>query len=129
MNAPKTIASACVGLCLLVLMALRAGAQSSPKELSWYLAHAPFAMPPVATPQIPQRDFRLTDYGANGNGEALNTDAFAKAIKACADAGGGRVIVPAGQWLTGPIGLLSHVELHLEANALIQFTRDHAAYA
>jgi polygalacturonase len=129
MNASKTIALACIGLCLLVLPAPPANAQSSPKELSWYLTHAPFPMPPVATPQIPARDFRITDYGATGNGQSLNTDAFARAIKACSDAGGGRVIVPAGTWLTGPIELLSHIELHLEANALIQFTRDHAAYA
>jgi polygalacturonase len=129
LNASKTIALAFAGFCLFTLPGLPAKAQPSPKELSWYITHAPFAMPPVATPRFPQRDFRITDYGANGNGQVLNTDAFAKAIKACSDAGGGRVIVPAGQWLTGPIGLLSHVELHLEADALIQFTRDHAAYA
>jgi polygalacturonase len=114
---------------LLAVPCLFARAQSAPKELSWYFAHAPFAMPSVATPQFPQRDFRITDYGANGDGQVLNTPAFMQAIKACSDAGGGRVIVPAGQWLTGPIELLSHVELHLEANALIRFTRDHAAYA
>ena len=128
LNASKTIALALTGLSVFALAGLRTQAQPSPKELSWYITHAPFAMPPVAMPQIPQRDFRITDYGANGNGQ-LNTEAFTKAIKACSDAGGGRVIVPAGQWLTGPIQLLSHVELHVEANALIQFTRDHAAYA
>src|SRR6185437_5884749 len=41
---------------------------------------------------------------------------------------GGRVIVPAGTWLTGPIELLSHVDLHLEPGALIQFTKDHSQY-
>lgn len=128
MNASKTIVLARIGLCLLALPGLSATAQPSPKELSWYIGHAPFAMPSVATPQIPRRDFQIVDYGANGNGQSLNTDAFAKAIKACSDAGGGRVIVPAGTWLTGPIQLLSHVELHLEANALVQFTGDHAAY-
>jgi len=100
----------------------------APKPLSWYIANAPFSMPPVVQPQFPQRDFRLTDYGANGDEKTLNTDAFAKAIKACSDAGGGRVIVPAGHWLTGPIELLSHVDLHLEADALIQFTKDHSQY-
>ena len=132
MNASKTIARTLAKLvsfsALLALPGSQANAQSSPKELSWYISHAPFTMPPVATPQIPKHDFQITDYGANGDGQSLNTDAFAKAIKACSDAGGGRVIVPAGKWLTGPIQLLSHVELHLEANALIQFTGDHAAY-
>lgn len=113
---------------LCILPVSRADAQSPPKELSWYIAHAPFPMPPVATPQFPKHDVQIVDYGANGNGQSLNTDAFAKAIKACSDAGGGRVIVPPGTWLTGPIQLLSHVELHVEAGALIQFTGDHAAY-
>lgn len=126
MNASKTIAIALSGM--LVFSDIAAQAPSTPKELSWYLSHTPFAMPAVATPHIPTRDFRITDYGANGNGQVLNTTAFAQAIRACSDAGGGRVIVPAGQWLTGPIQLLSHVELHLESGALIQFTRDHSAY-
>lgn len=133
MNAPKTIARtlATLAACsaLLLLPVLTANAQPSPKELSWYISHAPFPMPPVATPAFPRRDFRITDYGANSDGHTLNTGAFAKAVKACSDAGGGRVIVPAGTWFTGPIQLLSHVDLHVEAGALIQFTGDHAAYA
>lgn len=100
----------------------------APKPAAWYITHAPFSMPPVVQPQFPQRDFRITDYGANGNGQVLNTAAFQQAIKACSDAGGGTVIVPAGQWLTGPIQLLTNVDLHLEANALIQFTKDHSQY-
>jgi polygalacturonase len=103
-------------------------AQVTVKDLSWYLAHAPFAMPAVEQPSIPRHDFRVADYGANGDGHMLNTDAFRKAIKACAAAGGGRVIVPAGNYLTGPIELLSHVDLHVEAGALIQFTADHTQY-
>lgn len=103
-------------------------AQDPPHDLSWYVQHAPFAMPAVASPSIPHRDFLLTDYGANGNGQVINTTSFQQAIAACSAAGGGRVIVPAGQWLTGPIQLLSHVDLHLEKGALIQFTRDHSQY-
>ncbi len=124
MNAHKTIVVALAA----VLSTLLAKAQPSPKELSWYFAHAPFAMPAVALPQFPGKDFQLTDYGATANGQTLNTIAFQQAIKACSAAGGGRVIVPAGEWLTGPIELLSHVDLHLEAGALIRFTRDHAQY-
>src|ERR1700747_2612923 len=116
MNVSKTIALAFAGL--LLLPGLSGNAQPTPKEMSWYIAHAPFAMPPVVQPQFPQRDFRITDYGANGDGQTLNTEAFAKAIKACSDAGGGRVVVPAGTWQTGPIALLNHVDLHLEKDAL-----------
>lgn len=124
MKVNKTLAL----LVAVVMLSFAASAQTSVKELSWYIANAPFPMPPIARPQFQQRDFRLTDYGATGNGQTLNTMAFREAIKACAAAGGGRVIVPAGTWLTGPIELLSHVDLHLEAGALIQFTRDHSQY-
>jgi hypothetical protein len=95
----------------LLIQAPSLHAQIPVKDLSWYLAHAPFAMPTVVQPSIPRRDFRVTDYGANGDGHTLNTGAFRQAIKACAAAGGGRVIVPAGTYLTGPIELLSHVDL------------------
>ena len=74
----------------------------------------PFAMPTVKEPSISKRTFKITDFGAVDDGHTLNTDAFARAIGACTDAGGGRVIVPAGLWLTGPIILKSDLELYLE---------------
>jgi len=49
-----------------------------------------------------------------GDEHTKNTEAFARAIKACVDAGGGPVIVPAELWLTGPIELKSNLNLHLE---------------
>src|SRR5579863_9687507 len=112
MKAQQTVAAILATFLLIQAPALRA--QLAVKDLTWYLAHAPFSMPAVAQPSIPQHDFRVTDYGANGDGHTLNTDAFRQAIKACAAASGGRVIVPAGNYLTGPIELLSHVELHVE---------------
>ena len=48
--------------------------------------------------------------------------AFAKAIEACHRAGGGRVVVPAGEWFTGPIHLKSHVNLFLEEGAVSDFS-------
>ncbi len=97
--------------------------------LADYLARAPFPMPRMAEPAFPDRSFPVTDYGAVGDGHTLNTAAFARAIAACARAGGGHVVVPAGLWLTGPIVLRSGVDLHTEAGALVQFTADHSAYA
>ena len=96
--------------------------------MSWYVHNAPFSMEAPAQPSFPDRVFRLADYGAVGDGRTLNTTAFSKAIQACSAAGGGRVIVPAGHWLTGPIELLSHVDLHLEKDAEITFTKDHTQY-
>src|SRR4051794_19779627 len=70
--------------------------------------------PPIREPQPPaisQRTFTITDFGAVGDGTAINTDAFRAAIQACGRAGGGRVVVPAGTFLTGPIELASHTAL------------------
>jgi polygalacturonase len=128
LHATRTIVVLLAVIGLRAPQGLNAQAPASPKTISWYMEHAPFPMPPVALPQFPAREFRLTDYGATGDGQSLTTMAFRQAIKACAAAGGGRVVVPAGTWLTGPIELLGHVDLHLESDALIQFTRDHTQY-
>jgi len=73
-----------------------------------------------ALPVIPDRTFRLTDFGAIPDGKTLNTDAFKKAIAAVAKAGGGRLIVPKGLYRTAPFTLCSSLDLHLEAGAMIQ---------
>lgn len=69
---------------------------------------------------IPQRAFSVLQFGGKGDGKTLNTDAFRAAIQACAKAGGGRVVVPAGTFRTGPIELASHVALVVEKGAIIQ---------
>lgn len=78
--------------------------------------------------QFPSRIFDITDYGAVADGKTKNTKAFAKAIEACVQAGGGRVNVPAGLWLTGPIELASNLDLHLELGAVILFSPDFEDY-
>lgn len=98
------------------------------KDIAWYTAHAPFKMPDVPVPTFHDTSFSIKDYGAVSDGQTLNTDAFAKAIAACSAAGGGKVIVPAGLWLTGPIELKSNINLHLEKGALVLFTKDHTQY-
>lgn len=82
----------------------------------------------IVPPKFPDRDFVITAYGARSGGEVDCTAAFAAAIKACNEAGGGRVVVPAGVFLSGPIHLKSHVNLHLQAEATIRFTTNTAAY-
>lgn len=92
---------------------------------------APFEMPAILVPQFPQRDFSIADYGAKKRGEAderlcvaANRAAFAEAMKACNAAGGGRVVVPAGEWPTGPIHFRSHCDLHLSEGAKVVFSSD-----
>ncbi|MEN2398833.1 glycoside hydrolase family 28 protein [Flavobacterium sp. MC2016-06] len=68
------------------------------------------------------KTYNINDFGAVADGKTLNTNAFEKAIKECAANGGGKVIVPNGKYLTGPIHLESNVNLHLEDNAEILFS-------
>lgn len=100
-------------------------------QRSLYVEHqveAPFDMPIIREYQFPRRDFIITDYEAKGDGVTLNTASFVSAIEACHEAGGGRVVVPAGDWLTGPIHLKSNVCLHLEREATIHFVDTPEAY-
>jgi len=76
----------------------------------------------VVPPNIPQRTFKLTDFGAVGDGKTLNTIAITQAISACDKAGGGVLDVPPGTYLTGPFELCSSLDLHLEAGATILLT-------
>ncbi|RAV29743.1 glycoside hydrolase family 28 protein [Sinomicrobium soli] len=82
----------------------------------------------IVVPVFPDRIFPVTDYGAVGDGNTLNTEAFQKAISACHDAGGGQVVVPEGRFLTGPIHLKSNVNLHTEDGAVVLFSTDKEDY-
>ena len=88
----------------------------------------PFDMPVVLRPSIPARKVLLTDFGAVGDGVTLNTESFAEAIASLVRRGGGTLVVPAGIWLTGPIGLESHIELRLDKDAVIVFSTDQDLY-
>ncbi|WP_305884017.1 glycoside hydrolase family 28 protein [Crossiella sp. SN42] len=78
----------------------------------------------VVPPSFPARDFPVTSYGGKGDGKADNTAAFRDAIAACARAGGGRVVVPAGIFLSGAIHLTSNVNLHIQSGGIISFATD-----
>lgn len=91
-------------------------------------ADAPFPMEPVKEFVFPEKDFNIKKYGAVEGNKSKNTEAIKKAINACHKAGGGRVIIPAGEWLTGAIHLKSNVNLHLEENAVLRFTDNPSDY-
>lgn len=89
---------------------------------------APFPMQPIKVFVYPDQDFPITAYGAVSGGAFDNTKAIAAAIAACNQAGGGRVVVPAGEWMTGPVHLKSNVNLHLAEDAVLRFTDNPEAY-
>lgn len=87
-----------------------------------------FKMSEVQEPVIPQNSVNLKDFGAVNGGSVLNTKAFADAIEALSKKGGGKLIIPPGIWLTGPIILKSNIELHAQTGALIKFSTDKTLY-
>ncbi len=87
-----------------------------------------FDMPQVAEPEFPNYTVNLKDFGAVGDGLTKNTDAIAKAIEEVASKGGGRIIIPQGIWLTGPIVMKSNVNIHTEQGALVKFSDDFDDY-
>ena len=88
----------------------------------------PFEMPIVEQPAFPDYTISIVAFGAQNDGKFLNTKAINEAIKAVHAKGGGKVVIPEGLWLTGPIELLSNVNLYTERNAMILFTDDFEAY-
>jgi polygalacturonase len=72
----------------------------------------------VTLPVFPNATFTITSYGASTS-SADNSTAIQNAINACNKAGGGTVIIPSGTFLSGPVTMLSNVNLQLSAGALL----------
>ncbi|KFC21630.1 glycoside hydrolase family 28 protein [Chryseobacterium sp. FH1] len=87
-----------------------------------------FKMPTVAETSFPATSVSIKDFGAVAGGNVKNTEAFKKAITSINQKGGGKVVVPRGIWMTGPIVLQSNVNLHLEDGAMILFSKDFNDY-
>ncbi len=102
---------------------VRAGGASV--VIGW--AAMPAILARIKPPRFQARDFKITDYGATAGG-ADSTDAIRQAVAACHAAGGGRVVVPAGVFLTGAIHLLSNVNLYVSEGATLKFSTDPAKY-
>jgi len=98
----------------------------SSKQDAW--AQVPGILKRIKRPVFPKRDFHLSRYGASGDGQADCSNAFRDAIAACSKAGGGRVVVPVGSFLTGAIHLQNNVNLHVSSGATIKFQQDPKRY-
>jgi polygalacturonase len=80
------------------------------------------------TAQLFAADYDVRRYGAKGDGITLDSHAINAAITAAAKAGGGRVVLSAGRYLSGTIRLKSNIELHLDAGAVLLATSEKSAY-
>ena len=109
----------CMAAILAGGLAVAAGAGEPPAEESAILAR-------ISAPRFPDTDFPITNFGAVADGDA--SAAIARAIAACTQAGGGRVVVPAGRWRTGGIRLASNVNLHVADGATLVFDPDPNRY-
>jgi polygalacturonase len=63
--------------------------------------------------------FNILDFGAVPDGATLNTKAIQEAVDSCAQKGGGKVVIPPGRYVSGPIFLKSNLELELMSAATL----------
>ncbi len=99
---------------------------SAPDQISPIIA--PFEMPQLHRPIIPDRKYDIRNFGAKEGGTEKNTAAIRNAIETAAEAGGGTVVIPPGKWLTGAIHLDNNINLYLSKDAELLFSQDMADY-
>jgi len=105
------------------------GKKVSPPEIKETVVHAPFEMAAIKTPDFSGcPEFVITDFGAEAGNKDKNTLAIKKAIEKANAVGGGTVIIPQGEWITGKIHFKSNVNLHLNKGAVLLFSGDPEDY-
>ncbi len=82
----------------------------------------------IKLPVFRDKDYSIIQFGAKADGITDCTEAFKKAIEVCNQAGGGRVVVPEGIFLTGAIHLKTNVNLYISEKATIKFSTDPNQY-
>ena len=102
--------------------------QTAAKQTADAWARVPQILARIVPPKFPKKDFIITKYGAKADGKTDSTDAIRQAIEACNKAGGGRVVVPGGEFLTGAIHLKSNVNLYVSKSATLKFSQDTKKY-
>ena len=78
--------------------------------------------------KTPESIFNVADFGAVGDGTTISTEAIQKTIDAAAKAGGGKVIFPAGTYLSGALFIKSNVEFNIGEGVVIQAINDNNYY-
>ena len=128
--APAIFIIAIVASTLLSSRAVLAAQKTIPKPpVTIAPIKAPFEMPQLKRPSFPNLTFDIRHYGAvqckwEDDEKHKSTEAIHKAIIACHEGGGGKVLIPRGDWLTGAIHLKSNVNLHVAEGAVVHFSND-----
>jgi polygalacturonase len=121
-ESPKTFALTAVMTLLLAVLCVPLGRAAGQDTMPDSPAATSRPASSVALPEIPDRSFSVSDYGAVGDGTRDDAPAIQKAIDAAGDAGGGTVVIPAGTFLSGPLTLhkRSGMHLHLAEGAVLR---------
>ncbi|MFT3752633.1 MAG: glycoside hydrolase family 28 protein [Paludibacter sp.] len=115
-------------LIALLWLALLPSASATKNNYDYLYKQLPFPMQKITAPVFKKNAVSVADFGGAGDGVKLNTEAFKKAVDALESKGGGKLVVPAGVWFTGPIELKSNINLYLEKGALLLFSPDFDLY-
>ena len=116
----------CLRLAFVPLFTWLIPASAAEAPVSW--DSVPAILARIRAPEFPARDFDITAYGARADGQSDNTTAIRDAIAACHAAGGGRVVVKDGVFLTAAVHLQSGVNLHVATGATLKFIPEPARY-
>jgi polygalacturonase len=101
------------------------GQKTLPLSLTSIKVKAPFKVPPILIPDFSKcQQLSISDFGAVLGDKEKTTQAIAKAIDKANALGGGIVVIPEGEWLTGKIHLKSNVNLHLNKGAVLLFSEN-----
>lgn len=87
---------------------------------SFFTLKAQSAYVPPTLPSIPEKIFNIKDYGAVSDNEIDNTKAIQDAIYAADKAGGGKVLIPPGEYLSGPLRFTNNLNLHIDSGAVLR---------
>ncbi len=113
-----------LSICLFFLLAL-AGCQAPKNQLD----DKNTILSRIAAPKFPDQNFNIIDFGAIADSAFDCKPAIDKAIQACVETGGGKVIIPPGNFFVdGPIHLQSNLNLHLQAGANLRFSSNPSSY-
>jgi polygalacturonase len=122
------IAQKILTLVCLTGFVLASNVMDAANKYDYLYKQLPFSMQKITAPVFKENMVSVAEFGGAGDGVTLNTDAFRKAIEALERKGGGKLVVPAGVWFTGPIELKSNINLNLQKGALLLFSPDFNLY-